>query len=47
MKLGIRSLTLELPEPDDDKIVRADFPAGAYRFEGTTTNGTSLGGGAS
>ena len=38
-KLGIRSLTLELPEPDDDRIVRADFPAGAYRFEGTTTKG--------
>jgi hypothetical protein len=41
-KLGIRSLTLESPEPDDDKIVRADFPAGAYRFEGTTTRGASL-----
>ena len=38
-KLGVRSLTLESPEPDDDKIVRADFPAGAYRFEGTTTKG--------
>ena len=41
-KLGIRSLTLELPEPDDDKIVRADFPAGVYRFEGTTTKGANL-----
>jgi len=41
-KLGIRSLTLESPEPDDDKIVRADFPAGAYRFEGTTTKGANL-----
>jgi hypothetical protein len=40
--LGIRSLTLESPEPDDDKIVRADFPAGAYRFEGMTTKGASL-----
>src|SRR6058998_3151211 len=30
-KLGIRSLTLESPEPADDGIVRADFPAGAYR----------------
>jgi hypothetical protein len=38
-KLGVRSLTIESPEPDDDKIVRADFPAGAYRFEGTTTKG--------
>ena len=41
-KLGVRSLTIESPEPDDDKIVRADFPAGAYRFEGTTTKGASL-----
>jgi hypothetical protein len=41
-KLGVRSLTLESPEPDDDKIVRADFPAGAYRFEGTTTKGERL-----
>ena len=41
-KLGIRSLTLESPEPDDDRIVRADFPAGAYRFEGTTTKGAGL-----
>jgi hypothetical protein len=41
-KLGIRSLTLESPEPDDDRIVRADFPAGVYRFEGTTTKGESL-----
>src|ERR1700752_4319903 len=41
-KLGIRSFTLESPEPDDDKIVRADFPAGTYRFEGTTTKGASL-----
>jgi hypothetical protein len=41
-KLGIRSLTLESPEPDDDRIVRADFPAGAYRFEGTTTKGERL-----
>src|SRR5258705_13231720 len=41
-KLGVRSLTIESPEPDDDKIVRADFPAGAYRFEGTTTKGAHL-----
>jgi hypothetical protein len=41
-KLGIRSLTLESPEPADDGVVRADFPAGAYRFEGKTTNGASL-----
>src|SRR5882762_4263454 len=42
-KLGIRSLTVESPEPADDSVVRADFPAGAYRFEGTTTTkGASL-----
>ena len=40
--MGVRSLTLESPEPDDDKIVRADFPAGTYRFEGTTTKGAHL-----
>jgi hypothetical protein len=43
-KLGIRSLTVESPEPADDGIVRADFPAGAYRFSGKTTNGASLSG---
>ena len=41
-KLGIRTLTLESPEPTDDGVVQADFPAGAYRFEGTTTKGASL-----
>jgi hypothetical protein len=41
-KLGVRSLTLESPEPADDGLVRADFPAGVYRFEGTTTKGASL-----
>jgi hypothetical protein len=41
-KLGIRSLTIESPEPADDGIVRADFPAGAYRFSGKTTNGAGL-----
>jgi hypothetical protein len=41
-KLGIRKLTVESPEPKDEGVVRADFPAGAYRFEGQTTNGASL-----
>ena len=41
-KLGIRQITTESPEPDDDRVVRADFPAGTYRFEGKTTNGASL-----
>src|ERR1700704_806388 len=43
-KLGIRSLTVESPEPADDSVVRADFPAGAYRFSGKTTNGAGLSG---
>jgi hypothetical protein len=41
-KLGIRQLTTESPEPADDRVVRADFPAGTYRFEGKTTNGAVL-----
>jgi hypothetical protein len=41
-KLGIRKLTVESPEPNDEGVVKADFPAGAYRFEGKTTNGASL-----
>lgn len=41
-KLGIRKLTIESPEPADDRIVKADFPAGAYRFEGSTNKGVRL-----
>jgi hypothetical protein len=41
-KLGIRKLTIESPEPSDDRIVKADFPAGAYRFEGKTSSGAGL-----
>jgi hypothetical protein len=41
-KLGIRRLTVESPEPPDEGVVRADFPAGVYRFEGKTTNGASV-----
>jgi hypothetical protein len=41
-KLGIRKLTIESPEPSDDRIVKADFPAGAYRFEGNTSKGARL-----
>ena len=41
-KLGIRKLTIESPEPADDRIVKADFPAGAYRFEGNTSKGARL-----
>jgi hypothetical protein len=46
-KLGIRKLTVESPEPSDDSVVRADFPAGTYHFEGKTTKGASLSGEAS
>ncbi|MGY3622579.1 hypothetical protein [Bradyrhizobium sp. USDA 10063] len=41
-KLGIRKLTIESPEPADDRIVKADFPAGTYRFLGNTSNGGRL-----
>jgi len=41
-KLGIRKLTVESPEPNDEGVVKADFPSGAYRFEGKTTNGATL-----
>lgn len=41
-KLGIRKLTIESPEPADDRIVKVDFPAGAYRFEGNTSKGARL-----
>ena len=41
-KLGIRKLTIESPEPADDRIVKADFPAGAYRVEGNTSKGARL-----
>jgi hypothetical protein len=41
-KLGVRSVTVESPEPPDVDVVRADFPAGIYRFAGTTTKGAGL-----
>src|SRR5215813_14636640 len=41
-KLGIRKLTVESPEPNDEGIVKADFPEGTYRFEGKTTKGANL-----
>jgi hypothetical protein len=46
-RLGIRKLTIESPEPADDRVVRVDFPAGTYRFEGRTTSGANLRGEAS
>jgi hypothetical protein len=41
-KLGIRKLTIESPEPADERIVKADFPVGAYRFDGSTSKGARL-----
>jgi hypothetical protein len=41
-RLGLRHLTLESPEPRNDGRLQADFPAGTYRFAGTTAGGTEL-----
>ncbi|WP_133510471.1 hypothetical protein [Candidatus Thiosymbion oneisti] len=43
-KLGIRSVKLESPEPEDDGRVQADFPAGAYGFTGITMDGDRISG---
>lgn len=41
-KLGIRSVTLESPEPKNDGTLQADFPAGEYTFTGSTVAGVKL-----
>jgi hypothetical protein len=41
-KLGVQHVTLESPEPKNDGRLQADFPAGTYRFFGSTVNGASL-----
>jgi hypothetical protein len=41
-KLGLRHVTLESPEPKNDGTLQADFPAGLYRFTGTTVSGATL-----
>src|SRR5882724_3376707 len=41
-KLGIRHLDLESPELRDKASVKADFPEGTYRFEGTLVDGATL-----
>ena len=46
-KLGVRHLTVESPEPKNDGSLKADFPAGIYRFTGTVTTGATLQGEAS
>jgi hypothetical protein len=46
-KLGMRHFSLESPEPKNDGKLQADFPAGIYRFTGTSTSGATLQGDAS
>jgi hypothetical protein len=41
-RFGIRHLDLESPEPKNDGRLQVDFPAGTYRFAGTTVGGTEL-----
>lgn len=41
-KLGMRTLSLESPEPTNDGRVQADFPAGMYTFSGSDTSGQKL-----
>jgi len=41
-RLGLRQVTLESPEPTNGAGVLADFPAGTYRFSGTTVAGMQL-----
>lgn len=43
-RLGLRTLTLETPEPRDLARLLADYPAGRYVFTGTTTAGRALAG---
>jgi hypothetical protein len=43
-KLGMQHLTLESPEPKNDGTLQADFPAGTYKFAGTSATGATLGG---
>ena len=43
-RLGLRTLTLETPEPKDLAKLLADYPAGRYAFTGTTTAGQALAG---
>jgi hypothetical protein len=41
-KLGVQHVTLESPEPKNDGRLQADFPAGTYRFIGSTMDGAKL-----
>ncbi|ESQ14075.1 MAG TPA: hypothetical protein DDY14_14710 [Chromatiaceae bacterium] len=41
-KLGLRKILVESPEPENDGQILADYPAGEYRFSGTTTSGEAI-----
>lgn len=41
-KLGLRHLVIESPEPRDLAALQQDYPAGTYRFSGTTLSGVNL-----
>ena len=41
-KLGLRHLVIESPEPKDLAALQQDYPAGTYRFSGTTLLGGKL-----
>jgi hypothetical protein len=41
-KLGMRHFSLESPEPKNDGRLQKDFPAGVYKFVGTTVTGVKL-----
>jgi hypothetical protein len=41
-KFGVQHFTLESPEPKNDGGLQTDFPAGVYKFTGTSTTGATL-----
>ena len=43
-KLGLRHLVIESPEPKSLATLHQDYPAGSYRFSGTTRDGVELAG---
>ena len=43
-KFGMQHLILESPEPQNDGRLQADFPAGVYKFLGTSATGNTLAG---
>lgn len=41
-RIGMRTITVETPEPRDVQALKADFPEGVYKFTGGTGNGGTL-----